>query len=37
VVAGGHLNGGHLSNTQGNGLTLGGHEDNLLVVLNAGL
>jgi hypothetical protein len=37
VVAGGHLDGRHLSNTQSNGLTLGGHEDNLLVVLNGGL
>lgn len=37
VVTGGHLNGGHLGNTQSDGLTLGGHEDNLLVVLNGSL
>lgn len=37
VVAGGELDGGHLSDTNGDSLTLGGHEDDLLVDLNAGL
>ena len=37
VVARRHLDGGHLSNTDGNGLTLGGDEDNLLVDVNARL
>ena len=37
VVAGSELDSGHLSDTNGNSLTLGGHEDNLLVALNTGL
>lgn len=37
VVAGGEFDGGHLSDTDGDGLTLGGHKDDLLVALNAGL
>lgn len=37
VVAGGELDSGHLSDTNGDSLTLGGHEDNLLVALNTGL
>lgn len=37
VVASGELDGGHLSNTKSNSLTLGGHEDNLVVDLNTGL
>jgi len=37
VVARGHLDGGHLGNTDGNGLTLSGDENNLLVDVNARL
>jgi len=35
VVAGGELDSRHLSNGNGDGLTLGGDQDNLLVNLNA--
>lgn len=35
VVAGGQLYGGHLRDTEGNGFSLGGHQDNLLVDLDA--
>ena len=37
VVARGHLDGGHLSDTDGNSLTLGGDENDLLVDINARL
>lgn len=37
VVAGGQLDGRHLGDTDGNRLTLGSHEDNLLMSVNAGL
>lgn len=37
VVARGHLDGRHLGVGKGNSLTLGGHQNNLLVVLNTSL
>jgi hypothetical protein len=37
VVARGHLDGRHLGDTDGDGLTLGGNENDLLVDINAGL
>ena len=37
VVARGHLGGGHLGDGEGDGLTLGGDEDDLLVELDGGL
>lgn len=36
VVARGHLDGRHLGNTDGDSLTLGGHQNDLLVNLNTG-
>lgn len=37
VVAGSHLDSGHLGNAEGDCLTLGGHDDDLLVELDARL
>ncbi len=36
MVAGGQVDGGHHSDTDGNGFTLGSHEDDLLVDLDIG-
>ena len=36
VVAGRELDGGHLGDSDGDGLSLGGHENDLLVELNVG-
>jgi hypothetical protein len=36
VVTSGQVGSGHLSDTDGNGLSLGGHEDDLLVELDVG-
>lgn len=37
VVAGGKVDGGHEGNAEGDGLSLGGHDDDLLVDLDVGL